>query len=62
VSLRARYDHRERAPPSLADCACLASALHLKTDLATSDPIMAAVARQLGIEVIAVPDSNGALR
>ena len=59
ATIRTRYYHRERAPLSLADCICLASALHLETEIATTDPILASVARQLGIEVIAVPDSNG---
>lgn len=58
-SLRARYYHRERRPLSLADCICIATAIRLSTDLATTDPVLAKVARTEGVSVIALPDSTG---
>ncbi|CAN5585479.1 hypothetical protein BH23CHL7_BH23CHL7_16360 [soil metagenome] len=61
AAIRARHYHRERAPLSLADCICIASAIYLDTDLATTDPAVATVARAVGLDVVAVPDSNGVL-
>lgn len=61
AAIRARYYHRTRAPVSLADCACIATALSQHADLATTDAALAIVARKLGISVIPVPDSNGRL-
>ncbi len=57
--LRAKHYHRERRPVSIADCICLATALRLKEDLATTDPALAAVAREEGVTVVALPDSSG---
>ena len=57
--LRAEHYHRSRAPVSLADCICVATAIALQTDLATTDPALASVARAAGVEVIPVPDSEG---
>jgi PIN domain nuclease of toxin-antitoxin system len=57
--LRARHYHRERRPVSLADCVCIATALRLSTDLATTDPALAELARDVGLQVISLPDSTG---
>jgi hypothetical protein len=59
TTLRAEHYHRARAPVSLADCICVATAISLDTDLATTDPALAAVARAAGVEVIPLPDSAG---
>ncbi|MDP8904032.1 MAG: PIN domain-containing protein [Chloroflexota bacterium] len=59
AAIRATHYRREAAPLSLADCVCLATAIQLGTDVATTDPGLATVARALGIAVLAVPDSNG---
>jgi PIN domain nuclease of toxin-antitoxin system len=59
AAIRARHYHREHAALSLADCVCIATAIHLRTDLATTDPVLASTARSLDIQVVAVPDSNG---
>ena len=61
TSLRAKHYHREKAPVSLADCICIATAITLDTDLATTDAPLAAVARATGVDVIALPDSGGRL-
>jgi Uncharacterized protein conserved in bacteria len=61
AAIRARYYHRTRAPVSLADCACIATALGQHADLATTDPALATVARTLGIPIIPLPDSGGKL-
>lgn len=61
TSLRSRHYHRTRSAVSLADCICIATALALETDLATTDPALARVARDAGLSVIALPDSNGQL-
>jgi PIN domain nuclease of toxin-antitoxin system len=58
-TLRARHYHRERRPLSLADCICIATAMRLSTDLATTDSVLAEVARAEGVSVIALPDSTG---
>jgi PIN domain nuclease of toxin-antitoxin system len=59
AAIRARYYHRTRSPVSLADCACIATALSQHAALATTDPSLARAARQLGVDVISLPDSNG---
>lgn len=56
--LRARH-HRERRPVSLADCLAAATALARKEPLATADPSLAALVREEGGTVIALPDSAG---
>lgn len=58
-SLRAQHYHRTDMPLSLADCFCLATAISLETDLATTDPHLAGIGRDLGVEIIALPDSTG---
>ena len=60
ASIRARHYHREHAPISHADAICIATALALDTDLATSDRDLADVAVAAGVEVVALPDSKGA--
>ena len=56
---RAVHYDRKTSSLSLADCACLATAMELKADLATSDPALAAAARAEGLKVIALPNSDG---
>ena len=53
TSLRAEHYHRQTAPVSLADCICIATAISLETNLATTDPALATVARVAGVRVIA---------
>jgi len=60
-AIRGRHYHRVRAPISHADAVCVATALTLGSDLATSDADLATVARSLGVPVIALPDSAGRL-
>jgi PIN domain nuclease of toxin-antitoxin system len=59
TSLRTEHYHRTRSAVSLADCICVATAISLETDLATTDPALAYLARAAGVAVIALPDSNG---
>jgi PIN domain nuclease of toxin-antitoxin system len=59
ASLRADHYHRTRAPVSLSDCICLATAMRLTAALATTDPALASVARTAGVEVIALPNAHG---
>lgn len=59
ASLHARHYHRSDRPLSLADCICLATALTLQTDLATTDPDLARLAREVGVDVVSLPDSTG---
>jgi PIN domain nuclease of toxin-antitoxin system len=59
TSLRAEHYRRDTAAVSLADCICIATAITLETDLATTDPALARVARAAGVDVIALPDSMG---
>ncbi len=49
---------RNSADLSLADCLVLASATS-EDEIATSDSVIAAVARDLGLTVIPLPDSSG---
>ena len=55
--LRAAHYHRKTADLSLADCILLASA-GPDDEIATSDRAVALTARELGINVIPLPDSN----
>jgi PIN domain nuclease of toxin-antitoxin system len=57
--LRARHWNRDRRPISLADAAILATAMIRVEPLATTDVVLAAVARSEGHPVIALPDSTG---
>lgn len=57
--LRARHHRRRDSELSHADCMALSTAISLGKPLATSDPALAAAARQEGVEVLALPDSRG---
>jgi predicted nucleic acid-binding protein len=57
--LRARHYHRRTTPISLADCVALAASAISAATLATSDPFLAAVARRVGVKVLALPDTAG---
>jgi PIN domain nuclease of toxin-antitoxin system len=59
AELRARHYHRTRSPVTLADCGAIALAEQIGTELVTSDGPMLRLGRELGIDVIAVPDSSG---
>ena len=61
TSLRAEHYHRTKTPVSLADCICIATAVVLETDLATTDSALGQVARAAGVEVIPLPDSAGVI-
>lgn len=58
-SLRVRFYVRTSPAVSMADCICLATAIEGAHRLATADPASAATARELGLDVIALPDSGG---
>jgi PIN domain nuclease of toxin-antitoxin system len=60
ADLRRRYYHRTSAALSLADCIFLAAARSDLT-LATADPVIARTARSEGLNLIALPDSQGRL-
>ena len=53
--VRSEFYRRVSSELSLADCACLATAIALKTDLATSDQPLARAARACGIDVVELP-------
>jgi PIN domain nuclease of toxin-antitoxin system len=57
--LRARHYRRQESPLSLADCMALSTAISLDTPLATSDAVLAAVAGDEGVQVLALPNSRG---
>lgn len=57
--LRARHYHRVRRAVSLADCVAAAAALAERRPLATCDAAMAAVVRDEGGRVHALPVSDG---
>jgi uncharacterized protein with PIN domain len=57
--LRARHYRRDGGAVSLGDCMALATAISLGRPLATADPALAALARQCGVELLALPDSRG---
>jgi PIN domain nuclease of toxin-antitoxin system len=56
--LRGRWYRRQRREVSLGDCFVVAAA---RSDdaIATADPVVAEIARGAGLEVVALPDSNG---
>lgn len=57
--LRARhYDRRDR-PVSLGDCLALATAMREGEALATADPPLIAAAREEGVAVVPLADSQG---
>ncbi len=45
----------------MADCIALTTATTLEASLATSDPELAATARDIGVDVIALADPRGVL-
>jgi len=55
AALRSTFYDRSTSALSLADCACLATAVALRTDLATSDAPLARAARAVGVDVIELP-------
>lgn len=57
ASIRAAVYDRKTSALSLADCACLATAIALRTDLATTDAALADAARAAGVEVIELPSN-----
>lgn len=57
--LRARHYHRRSCAVSLADCVAAATALELRSPLATSDPALAAMLRAEGGHITGLPDSSG---
>lgn len=57
--LRARHYHRMQRCVSIADCHALATALVLEHPLATSDPHLAAAARDEDVAVVPLPGSTG---
>ncbi len=59
--LRARRYHRTRRPVSLADCVAAVCALRSEMALATSDRHCAAMVRDEGGDVLALPASDGTL-
>jgi PIN domain nuclease of toxin-antitoxin system len=61
AAIRSRHYHHTRAPISHADAVCVATAMTLGSELATCDADLGAVARSLGVPVIALPDSAGRL-
>jgi PIN domain nuclease of toxin-antitoxin system len=58
-AIRAEHYHRQTRALSLADCFLLAAAAPGEDTIATADPPVAAAARSLGIELIALPDTTG---
>jgi PIN domain nuclease of toxin-antitoxin system len=60
ASLRREHYRRSARDVSLADCFLLAVASRLRVPLATADPAVAAVARDMSIELVALPDRSGA--
>lgn len=59
ATLRVAHYHHRTAAISIADCCAIGLALERNEPLATSDREIVRLARQLGIEVIALPDSRG---
>ena len=60
-ALRAEHYHHRRQAVSLADCVALAMAINRDARLATSDHVLADLARQLDIELVPLPNSAGQL-
>ena len=57
--LRARHYRRRDSELSHMDCMALSTAISLGRALATSDPALAAAARMEGVDVLALPNSQG---
>jgi PIN domain nuclease of toxin-antitoxin system len=60
-SLRAEHYHRRVRAVSMAGCVTLAVALNRGYAIATSDHAMAVLGRDVGLEVVALPNSAGQL-
>jgi PIN domain nuclease of toxin-antitoxin system len=58
-ALRATHHHRRSCPISLADCMAIVSGQQNELAVATSDGHLASVARQVGVAVHGLPDSQG---
>lgn len=56
--VRARHYHRRDCALSLADCIAIATSLEAGK-IATADALLAQVARDEGVEVIVLPNSEG---
>lgn len=56
---RGRHYHRSDRPVSLADCVAAVAAVRGGMPLATSDPACAAMVREEGGALLALPDSTG---
>lgn len=59
VELRGHHYRRRTAELSLADCVALAAAEPGADRLATADVALAAAARTVGVELVALPASDG---
>jgi predicted nucleic acid-binding protein len=59
AELRARHYDRRTKALSLADCLLLAHATREGEAIATADPPLARAARDEGVDVIGLPDSDG---
>lgn len=57
--LRSQHYRRDTRAISMADSICLAAAQRLAARLATADPALAATAREIGVDVVALMDSAG---
>ena len=57
--LRARHYHRKSRAVSLADCVAAASAQVTRAQLASADPPLLDMCQEVGIAVVALPDSTG---
>ena len=59
--LRARHYHRRDRALSVADCVAAETARYLDAPVATADPALLDTCAAEGIEVIALPDTSGAV-
>ena len=59
--IRAEAYQRRTSEVSWADCILIATALHEGYRLATSDAVLASVARSRGVDVVPLPNSAGLL-
>ncbi len=60
-ALRAGHYHRRRRPVSMADCVVAATGLVRRTWVASSDRHLLELCIDEGIDVVALPDSSGAV-
>lgn len=59
AEIRAQHYDRKTAALSMADCLLLAHGVTDGEAIATADPVIAAVAASLDIDVVGLPDSSG---